>query len=209
MRGSSPAIGPVAARSTLRATLRVAHSLPCRRGVVGEGLQWIPRLAAAAILLFLLFAQIMMLTSIQATPERLELALYQERLLNGPDGVWTKEPFTGRVLPGLLDLARLSEASLREAYGQPGDAELYGARLTLYLSEKALREGRPDLTTHHPEKAFIDSYLALGRAGLKGRGGALYERHVLPVVIGEPATLGGKDLAGRNAWLMIEAVKRR
>jgi len=175
-----------------------------RTGSASDTLFWILRIAAAALLLFLLLAQILMITERTEQPVRLELGLYEQRLLTGPYGVMAREEQTGRVLPGVLDLARLDDSQLAMAYGQDDKTAVFGARLRVYLNASAI-DG-PD-TVRPPtfnEPGVAKKYLALARAGLNGPGGGTYERHVLPVVLRDPK----HTLDGHQAWLEMEMVKR-
>ncbi len=170
-----------------------------RRGDVGEAMQWIYRLTAAIILFWLLFAQIQMITNFMKVPDHMELALYQQRFIDGPDGVFAHEPTTGRVLDGVVDTSRFNDRTLTNAYVQ--DAGTFGARLTLYLNTTTLEQQQPFMSaTNAPD--VVEKYLPLAEAGLTGPGGGLYERHVYPVMMQFP----NEPL--RPGWLEIEAVKR-
>ncbi len=166
---------------------------------IGESVQWIIRIAAAALLLYLLIAQIVMITGYRETPELMELGLYQQRLLHGPHGVWAREPETERLLPGVVDLARLTNKSLSEAYWQ--EVPVYGARLRLYLDAGKIDTDDTFRSASHYGDEVIRPYLPLARAGIKGKGGGFYERSVLPVLI-------QTDTGMQPAWLEVEVVKR-
>ncbi len=160
-----------------------------RRGEMGEVLQWIVRLGAALLLLSLLIAQILLITGYKRTPTALELRLYRERLLDGPNGI-----FSAR---GVLDLARLDDKTLQEAYAQ--QVPVFGARLDLYPDVQAIANGTP-LRSAAQEPDIVQKYLPLAAAGLSGPGGGLYERHLIPVLYEEQ----GKLVPG---WIDLQEVK--
>ncbi len=162
-------------------------------------MQWIYRITAALILFWLLFAQIQMITNFMRVPNHMELALYEQRLIGGQDGIFAHESTTGRVLEGVVDTARFNDLTLTNAYMQ--DSPIFGARLTLYLNTTSLDQQQPFMNaTNAPD--VVTKYLPLAQAGLTGPGGGLYERHVYPVMI------QSSDEPLRPGWLEIEAVKR-
>lgn len=170
-----------------------------RRGMVGEGLQWVIRLTAATILLLLLLIQIWMITEQRAKPYGAELALYEYRLVQGPNGLFYEED--GIVEPGVVDAAKVSDLGLYNAYSASKDLA-FGARIRLYNDSTLIGSDRYLRTAVH-NPAVADVYLELGSAGLHGDGGAVYERHVYPVMIRL-----GEGAERTPGWLDVEVVKR-
>lgn len=155
-----------------------------KKGQIGESMQWILRLLIASLLLFILLAQIIMLVGYTETPTRMELSVYQQRLLYGPHGVYAHED---GVRPGVVDLSRLTDQSLRDAYYQ--EVPRFAARLTLYEDADAYASGTAFRTAVHEPKS-VDKSMALAAAGLTGPGGGHYEQHVLPVLYEKADGLG-------------------
>lgn len=167
-----------------------------KRGSFTEAIQWIVRILAASVLLLLLLGQITMLTGFVKKPNSMELSLYRARLINGPDGIFLEKD--GHIIPGIIDLNKMTNRHLIEVYKQ--EEPLFAARLRLYDTAAAVGSETPfQEAMHYPQ--LIDTYLELGKAGLTGSGGALYEREVLPVLI---ETKNGRV----PGWLEVEVMKR-
>jgi|GEM_PF-2323004 len=178
-----------------------------RRGDTGEAVQWTMRLLFASLLFWLLVAQIGMLTNFMKTPNHMELSLYQARIISGEQGIFVTEPSTGRILPGVVDLRKLDEATFLAAYSPApegatlDDPFIFGARVRLY--EKAADIDTDRALKDRYQNEMTETYLPLARAGLTGKGGGLYERHVYPVLfVLKPGE------TPRPGWLEVEVVKR-
>lgn len=168
-----------------------------RRGDVGESLQWIYRIILAVILFWLLFIQIHMLVDFMKSPYRMELSLYQQRILNG---VYAKEVETGRVLVGVVDVQSFTDVNVEKVYRQK--IPVFGVRLKLFNNINSLEQDKPLIKPVLQPKDLVNKYMAPASAGLSDSGGGKYERHVYPVMI-----RGMVNKPPIPGWLEIEVVK--
>lgn len=179
------------------------RSPPTRRGQA-ELVVYVFRIILIGILVFLLNVQLGLFLSTEIPSEPLEAALITERLLNGPSGLALREPGTGRLLPGTLDLARFDSKDVTAAYFEGyGEGNLWGGLLSLYTSERDLAAGRPFRTAELGEDGLAVSLLPLAKAGARGRGGGNYYASTHPVLfVPQP---GAEQEIG---WLVVELVRR-
>lgn len=174
-----------------------------------DTLPWILRIIAAMILLVLLVAQIKLITGQNPEITGLEEGLYLARILNGPHGILFTDPVTDRdrkhPTPGIIDLRMFNPQNrqLDLGYIEPMGLERYAARLQLYDRAALLGTPQPFRELFHQRERF-ETYAPLAQAGLTGKGGATYQKHVIPVVVrdGKSGTYNDQIM-----WLQVEMVR--
>lgn len=181
-----------------------------RKGrAAADTLPWILRIIAAMILLVLLVAQIKLITGQKPEITGLEETLYLTRILNGPHGILFTDPLTDRdrkhPAPGIVDLQMFNPQNqqLDLGYTEPTGLERYAARLRLYDKAKLIGGEQPYRELFHHQERF-KTYAPLAQAGLTGKGGATYQKHVVPVVVRDGKSGTYKD---KIMWLQVEMVR--
>jgi hypothetical protein len=161
------------------------------------------RIIFLAALVFLLSLQLGLFTKAEIPTANMEAQLIMERILYGPGGIALRGEKTGRVLPGTVDISKLDEASLMDAYQEGFDKEnLWGGRVTLYDSRESMASSKP-LRDALLNKGLATNLLPLAKAGVRGSGGGLYYGATYPV---QYRLQPGAEL--QAGWLTIELVKR-
>jgi hypothetical protein len=161
------------------------------------------RIIFLAVLVFLLSIQLGFFTKAQIPTTDMEAQLIMERILDGPGGLALREEKTDRVLPGTIDISKLDDASLMNAYQEGFDTDnFWGGRVALYDSRESMASSKP-LRDALLNKGLATSLLPLAKAGARGSGGGLYYGATYPV---QYRLQPGAEL--QAGWLTIELVKR-
>lgn len=152
-----------------------------------EMLDWFPRIVLMVVAVVVVVVLVNYYSNRDIDASGVERAGLLYRIYFDGNIITYKDPLTGRVYPGIIDIASFDETLLAKKF--PGRSALSGESRVAACLGLSADTGPYQARTICTDKAMVDHYLPLAENGMTGPGSATMERVTLPISIKDGASL--------------------
>ncbi len=147
-----------------------------RKGVIKTAMTWLPRLVLFVVAVVVIAMLARYFSQQDIDDAGLQRTSYFYRIYYDGNLITYKDPGTGRVYPGVIDLAKFRGETLDATFGTSGSI----------ASMLTLRGACVTQQEIYNDKATYEQYLPFARFGTLGPGSATLQEEILPVTIQRP-----------------------